>query len=104
LECRTLEVPVDNADPSGPTWTIHVSRWPARTQSAPLSALLLNEGGPGPSGLHATGYKKAWSELHALEARSLGHLSFWTNTCASRQITTFLLDGSAPRQAVGPAD
>lgn len=50
-ECGKLQVPLDHADPAGPTITVALSRY--RTKSAHrVGALLLNPGGPGVSGIN----------------------------------------------------
>jgi pimeloyl-ACP methyl ester carboxylesterase len=50
-ECATLTVPLDYADPTGPTIDIAVNRAPAIDQANRIGALLVNPGGPGASGL-----------------------------------------------------
>ncbi|WP_084505627.1 alpha/beta hydrolase [Nocardia harenae] len=52
-ECTRIEVPVDYADPAGPTAKIALSRVPASGRK--IGSLLLNPGGPGVSGLGMTG-------------------------------------------------
>ncbi|ANY05327.1 alpha/beta hydrolase [Pseudonocardia sp. HH130630-07] len=49
LECARLEVPLDYADPTGPTGRVAMLRVPARGESQ--GPLLLNSGGPGGSGM-----------------------------------------------------
>jgi len=51
LECATLIVPLDYADPAGPTIELSLNRLPARRPSDRIGALLVNPGGPGASGL-----------------------------------------------------
>ncbi|HEV3362657.1 MAG TPA: alpha/beta hydrolase [Acidimicrobiia bacterium] len=51
LQCASLAVPRDYADPSGPTLTLALARKPARTPAARISSLLINPGGPGNSGV-----------------------------------------------------
>ncbi|MEU1986179.1 alpha/beta hydrolase [Nocardia sp. NPDC019395] len=48
-QCARIEVPVDYADPGGPTAQLALSR--LRATGAPIGSLLLNPGGPGMSGL-----------------------------------------------------
>lgn len=48
-ECARLEVPLDYADPDGPTARIAMLRVPARGESQ--GSLLLNSGGPGGAGM-----------------------------------------------------
>jgi pimeloyl-ACP methyl ester carboxylesterase len=51
FECGTLEVPLDHADPDGPTIEIAVNRHLAEDPDARIGVLILNPGGPGASGL-----------------------------------------------------
>ncbi len=52
LECATLDVPVDPADPEGPTTSIALARSPSTgTAEERIGSLILNPGGPGGSGL-----------------------------------------------------
>ncbi|MEW2624458.1 alpha/beta hydrolase [Streptomyces sp. NPDC048106] len=55
LECASLKVPLDHANPSGRQLTLALSRVPhtARTSQGPL---LVNPGGPGGSGLELAGF------------------------------------------------
>ena len=46
-ECGLVEVPLDHADPSGPTIDIAVSRIPATDPTRRRGVMLLNNGGPG---------------------------------------------------------
>jgi len=50
LECATLDVPVDHAQPDGPTTELAVGRYPA-TGKDRIGSLVVNPGGPGGSGL-----------------------------------------------------
>ncbi len=49
-ECATLVVPMNHADPSGPTIEIAVARIPAAVEPR-IGVLVLNPGGPGGSGI-----------------------------------------------------
>jgi pimeloyl-ACP methyl ester carboxylesterase len=49
LDCATVEVPVDHADPGGPTVPIALVRRPARSADR-IGSLVVNPGGPGASG------------------------------------------------------
>jgi pimeloyl-ACP methyl ester carboxylesterase len=49
FECARLEVPLDYAEPDGPTGQVAMLRVPARGESQ--GALLLNSGGPGGAGM-----------------------------------------------------
>jgi pimeloyl-ACP methyl ester carboxylesterase len=51
LQCASLAVPVDYANPAGPTLTLALARQPARTPAARIGSLLINPGGPGDSGI-----------------------------------------------------
>ncbi len=51
LQCASLPVPVDYANPAGPTLTLTLARKPARTPAARIGSLLINPGGPGDSGV-----------------------------------------------------
>ena len=52
MECATLKVPVDHADPSGDTIDLAVARIPATGRSNKrIGSLIVNPGGPGGSGL-----------------------------------------------------
>ena len=51
LECGTLVVPLDYADPRGPTIPIAVARHPAEDPGARIGSLVIDPGGPGVSGV-----------------------------------------------------
>ncbi|HEY8173627.1 MAG TPA: alpha/beta fold hydrolase, partial [Dehalococcoidia bacterium] len=51
LECATLDVPLDYADPAGKTIPLALARRPADDGSARIGSLLVNPGGPGASGV-----------------------------------------------------
>lgn len=51
LECATLTVPVDAANPTGPTVGLAVIRQPARRPAERVGALVIDPGGPGGSGV-----------------------------------------------------
>lgn len=50
FECATIQVPLDHADPSGPTIPIALIRQPALTSDR-IGSVVFNPGGPGGSGL-----------------------------------------------------
>jgi pimeloyl-ACP methyl ester carboxylesterase len=52
LQCGTLVVPLDYADPSGPTISIAVARHPAEDPAARIGSLVIDPGGPGVSGIN----------------------------------------------------
>jgi pimeloyl-ACP methyl ester carboxylesterase len=56
-QCATLEVPMDYADPSGPTIDVAVSRIPSEKPTVRRGALFLIPGGPGGSSLDAPSRK-----------------------------------------------
>ena len=51
LECATVQVPLDHAEPDSPRIDLAISRLPATDQSRRRGVLLTNPGGPGGSGL-----------------------------------------------------
>jgi pimeloyl-ACP methyl ester carboxylesterase len=51
LECASVPVPVDYANPAGPSLPIAIARRPAADQAGKLGVLLVNPGGPGGSGV-----------------------------------------------------
>ena len=51
LQCGTLVVPLDYADPKGPTIPIAVARHPAEDPAARIGSLVMDPGGPGVSGI-----------------------------------------------------
>jgi pimeloyl-ACP methyl ester carboxylesterase len=53
LQCATLRVPVDYANPAGGTLDLALARRPARSPSARIGSLVFNPGGPGDSGIDA---------------------------------------------------
>lgn len=50
-ECATLTVPLDYAEPDGPTIDLALARIPARGPGTPLGSILVDPGGPGISGV-----------------------------------------------------
>ncbi len=51
LQCGTLVVPLDYAQPAGPTIPIAVARHPAEDPAARIGSLVIDPGGPGVSGI-----------------------------------------------------
>ena len=51
LKCATIKVPLDYADPAGPTIEVSINELPARRPDERIGALLVNNGGPGASAL-----------------------------------------------------
>ncbi|MDE0571817.1 alpha/beta hydrolase [Demequina sp. B12] len=56
LECATIQVPVDWADPEGDTMDLEINRLVAASTTNRIGSLLINPGGPGGSGLDFTEY------------------------------------------------
>jgi pimeloyl-ACP methyl ester carboxylesterase len=52
LQCGSLVVPLDYADPDGPTISIAVARHPAEEPAARIGSLVIDPGGPGVSGIN----------------------------------------------------
>ena len=52
LVCATLPVPLDYANPDGPTIDIAIAMLPAADQEGRVGSLFLNFGGPGASGIN----------------------------------------------------
>ena len=50
-QCSSLEVPLDYADPAGPTIALALARIPARGPGPKLGTILVDPGGPGISGV-----------------------------------------------------
>ncbi len=91
LECANLIVPLDYADPAGPTVSIAVLR--SKATGAKVGALQMNPGGPGASGLQLVAQidrDKEWATLHqsfdfvGFDTRGVGGsrplISCWTDT------------------------
>ena len=74
-ECATLPVPLDYADPTGPTIDLALTRLPAGDPAQRIGALLFNPGGPGGRGVNT---------LH-----QLGTLMFPEETRARFDIVSF---------------
>lgn len=51
LQCGSVTVPLNYADPAGPTIQIAVARHPAEDPSLRIGSLVINPGGPGTSGI-----------------------------------------------------
>ena len=51
LECATLSVPLDYADPDGEQIAIGINRLPARDPAQRIGSLIFNPGGPGGAGV-----------------------------------------------------
>lgn len=68
LQCATLTVPRDDADPAGPTVDLALIRRPADDRDARIGSLLVNPGGPGASAVDFV-RTSAWSLPDELLAR-----------------------------------
>jgi hypothetical protein len=89
LQCATLTVPLDYADPGGTTIAIAVARLPALTSPA-RGSIVLNPGGPGESGID-----------YLVEAASR-----FTSLRATRNVVSFAPRGSGrsdPAHCLAPA-
>ncbi|HZU79127.1 MAG TPA: alpha/beta fold hydrolase, partial [Acidimicrobiales bacterium] len=51
LQCGSVTVPLDYADPASPTIAIAVARHPAEDPAARIGSIVINPGGPGGSGI-----------------------------------------------------
>ena len=51
LQCGSLTVPLDYADPAGPQISLALARHPAEDATARIGSLVINPGGPGGSGI-----------------------------------------------------
>jgi pimeloyl-ACP methyl ester carboxylesterase len=69
LQCATLTVPYDYADPNGPTIGLAVARKPAGNPARRIGSLVLNPGGPGNSGIDGMNGNLLRSLTAALKAR-----------------------------------
>ncbi len=58
--CTRVEVPLDYAEPDGPTIELSVLEVPAREQEGKVGALLVNPGGPGASGVDYAAMAEAY--------------------------------------------
>ncbi|MGW1178591.1 alpha/beta hydrolase [Kitasatospora sp. NPDC002543] len=66
VQCATLKVPLDYADPAGRTIDVALAKVPAADRENRLGALLLNPGGPGNSGVKMVrwGWQNYQGPLH----------------------------------------
>ncbi|MFX4291698.1 alpha/beta hydrolase [Streptomyces bohaiensis] len=103
VRCAELTVPVDHADPGGPTLTVAVSRLAATAPDGGLGPLLVNGGGPGGRGLHlpldaaaALGETAGRYDLIGMDPRGIGRSTpvdcGWPTGSAIRSAGTGLLD------------
>jgi pimeloyl-ACP methyl ester carboxylesterase len=82
FECATVELPLEYADPEGPTVTLAVTRLPARDPDQRIGSLFVNPGGPGDSAidmLHDAGSRIAGEnprfDIVGFDPRGVGHSS-----------------------------
>lgn len=52
LQCASVRVPLDHADPAGDTISIAIARLPVRDTARRIGSLVINIGGPGESGVN----------------------------------------------------
>ncbi|MFJ8626055.1 alpha/beta hydrolase [Kitasatospora sp. NPDC093550] len=65
IECGTLTVPLDYADPGGRTLDVALARLPAADPRRRIGALLVNPGGPGNSGISMVRWDwQTYQQLH----------------------------------------
>lgn len=69
LQCARMKVPLDYAEPDGPSIQIGVLRKPATGQGERIGSLVLNPGGPGASGTEAAAALSATPTMTKLGAR-----------------------------------
>ena len=74
VECGTLDVPLDYADPSKGDITLALIRRPAGDPDARIGSLLVNPGGPGVSGV---GFLRSASTLFSEDVRDRFDLVAW---------------------------
>ncbi|MFD4369957.1 alpha/beta hydrolase [Rhodococcus sp. NPDC058521] len=84
LQCATVSVPLDYADPDGRQIDISISRLPSRNPDARRGVLLLNPGGPGGTGLDQPKFLASLGmpqsvrdsyDLIGMDTRGVGHSS-----------------------------
>lgn len=101
VQCATVTVPLDYADPTGQTIEVAINKLPARHPDERIGVLLMNPGGPGGSGL---GFVSSGTQLGSgvldhfdvigFDPRGVGRST--RLTCASSQLATYQQLDSAP--------
>ncbi|MEY2449736.1 MAG: hypothetical protein QOH79_3212 [Acidimicrobiaceae bacterium] len=109
LRCATLNVPLDYADPSGPTIELSLNELPARRPNDRIGSLLVNPGGPGGSGLQfvAGGIDLPTSlqdrfDIVGFDPRGVGASTGLP--CGDRTVPAFLRVDSTPDDAAEQAE
>ncbi len=109
LECGSLDVPVDGADPTGATVSLSLARLPATDPDARIGTLITNPGGPGGSGVEFLGNDGIFNDeinrrfdIVSWDPRGVGGTA--PLQCGSGFSDTFLSSDLAPRDAAGRAD
>jgi pimeloyl-ACP methyl ester carboxylesterase len=106
LQCGSLDVPVDPADPSGAMVSLSLARLPATDSDARIGTLVTNPGGPGGSGVEFLGNDGKFSDevnrrfdIVSWDPRGVGGSA--PLQCGSGFADTFLSIDLAPRDAAG---
>ena len=109
LQCGTLDVPVDPADPTGAMISLSLARLPATDPDARIGTLITNPGGPGGSGVDFLGNDGPFNDevnrrfdIVSWDPRGVGGSA--PLHCGSGFADTFLATDLAPRDAAGRAD
>ena len=108
LQCGSLDVPVDPADPTGATISLSLARLPATDPDARIGTLITNPGGPGGSGVDFLGNDGNFNDeinrrfdIVSWDPRGVGATA--PLQCGSGFADTFLSTDLAPRDAAGRA-
>ena len=108
LQCASLDVPLDAADPTGPTITLALARLPATDPDTRIGTLITNPGGPGGSGVEFLGNDGPFNDeinrrfdIVSWDPRGVGGTA--PLQCGSGFADTFLATDLAPRDAAGHA-
>ena len=106
LQCGSLDVPVDPADPTGAMISLSLARLPATDPDARIGTLITNPGGPGGSGVDFLGNDGPFNDevnrrfdIVSWDPRGVGGSA--PLHCGSGFADTFLATDLAPRDAAG---
>ncbi|MCU1496285.1 MAG: hypothetical protein JWM47_238 [Acidimicrobiales bacterium] len=106
LRCASLKVPLDYADPDGPTITLALAMLPATDPDARIGALITNPGGPGGSGIDFLGNDGPFNDeidrrfdIVSWDPRGVGRTQ--PLECGERLAETFLHADLAPTDPIG---
>lgn len=109
LQCGSLDVPIDPADPTGATVSLSLARLPATDPDARIGTLITNPGGPGGSGVDFLGNDGIFNDeinrrfdIVSWDPRGVGGTA--PLQCGSGFSDTFLATDLAPRDAAGRAN